>query len=101
MTSRSIHFAPMEEPPGAPRPSKKRRDRKPPVRADFPTAPPRGPIVILGDLTRDIRLLDGDVKRLPKSAAEYDTRLELMLQAAHRIVEDLSKLLIDYRERES
>jgi hypothetical protein len=111
MNRTSVRFLPLEDP--RPAPTRPRRTQRKPVAkaaarkkaattrmATFPTAPPRGPIIILGDIGRDLALLNGDLKRLPTSAAEYDARIELMLGAARRLEADLAQLLVHYREQE-
>jgi hypothetical protein len=53
----------------------------------------RAPILILGAIERDLRLLTGDVKSLPRSEADYNDRLRLMLSAVHRLEEGIRQLL--------
>jgi len=88
---RSIIFPEIESIPSA-KPEGKRTPR-PPKRSEL-----RPQIVILGDIANDLKLLEQDVKILPKSDAEYETRLRLMLSTVNRVEGEIRQLLRAWQE---
>jgi hypothetical protein len=84
----------------------------PQVKDSFPVKPssvkpiltgdnaPRAPIFLFGDLQADLRLIQADLRALPRSSSDYDIRLKFMLSTLDRMQGSVRSLLRDWEGRE-
>lgn len=72
---------------------------KPITTAKSDPALARHPVVVFGDLQREVNMLSADVVRLPKSQETYGDSLKVMLDSADRIHQTIRSLIADYKRR--